>query len=86
LIKFFGSTSRARILSLLLGTPEMSFYQREIMYETALSLQAVQRELTNLTVLEIIKREGTASEVYYRVCTQSPCFKPLREILGAFHG
>jgi len=37
-VKLFGSTSRPRILSLLLSHPQQTFYQREIMYETGLSL------------------------------------------------
>ncbi len=57
--KLFGSTSRPRILSLLLSHPQQTFYQREIMYETGLSLQAVQRELANLLWLGILKRRET---------------------------
>ena len=45
LSRFFGSIARPRILNLLIGHPRQTFYQREIMYETGLSLQAVQREL-----------------------------------------
>jgi predicted transcriptional regulator len=86
LVKLFGSTSRARILSLLLGTPGVSFYQREIMYETGLSLQAVQRELVNLVNLEIVERQGTPNKVYYRVRIDSPFFKPLKEIFGSSTG
>jgi len=41
LTKLFGSTSRARILILLLENIGRSFYQREIVYETSLSLQAI---------------------------------------------
>jgi len=52
----FGSTSRPRILSLLLSHPQQAFYQREIMYETGLSLQTVQRELQNLLRLGILKK------------------------------
>jgi predicted transcriptional regulator len=80
LIKLFGSTSRVRILFLLLKNSGSSFYQREIMYETGLSLQAVQRELDNLVNLEIVGREGTPNKVYYRVRIESPFFKPLMEI------
>jgi predicted transcriptional regulator len=48
MVRLFGSISRPRILSLLLSRPQQAFYGREIMYETGLSLQAVQRELENL--------------------------------------
>jgi len=59
LVKLFGSTSRARILTLFFKNIGQSFYQREIMHETALSLQAIQRELSNLGELEIVKKRET---------------------------
>lgn len=80
LAKLFGSTSRPRILSLLFSHPQQTFYQREIMYETGLSLQAVQRELENLLGLGILKRRETNARVYYEVNPTSPWFRPLREI------
>ncbi len=78
--KLFGSTSRPRILNLLLSHPQQAFYQREIMYETGLSLQTVQRELENLICLGILKKRETKSRVYYQIDTASPWFRPLREI------
>ena len=80
--KLFGSTSRPRILSLLLHRPQQTFYQREIMYETGLSLQTVQRELENLFYLGILKKRETKARVYYEVNSTSQWFKPLREICG----
>ncbi|MBP1695991.1 MAG: polymerase beta domain protein region [Deltaproteobacteria bacterium] len=76
----FGSTSRPRILSLLLSHPQQAFYQREIMYETGLSLQTVQRELENLFRLGILIKRETKARVYYQVNSTSPWFRPLREI------
>ncbi len=78
--KLFGSTSRPRILGLLLSHPQQTFYQREIMYETGLSLQAVQRELANLLCLGILKRREVKARTYYQIDMTSPWFKPLREI------
>src|SRR3989304_6174475 len=80
MVRLFGSTSRPRILSLLLNRPQQAFYQREIMYETGLSLQAVQRELENLLRLGILKKRETKARVYYQINTTSPWFRPLREI------
>lgn len=84
LVKLFGSISRAKILSLLLTHTGRPFYQREIMYETGLSLQPVQRELRNLAALGIIKRQITNNRVYYQVNTTFPLFKPLQEICDLF--
>jgi predicted transcriptional regulator len=80
LVRLFGSTSRPRILGLLLGDTRKAFYQREVMYETGLSLQAVQRELHKLVTLGILKREETDARVYYRIDPTSRLFKPLKEI------
>ena len=80
MVRLFGSTSRPRILSLLLSCPQQTFYQREIMYETGLSLQAVQRELENLLDLGILKKRETNARVYYEVNMTSPWFRPLKEI------
>jgi predicted transcriptional regulator len=83
LIKLFGSVSRARILCFLYALPGQTFYQREIMYETGLSLRPVQRELNNLLRLGIIKKETTRNRVYYGINGDSPLFKPLKAICGA---
>jgi predicted transcriptional regulator len=80
MVRLFGSTSRPRILSLFLSRPRQTFYQREIMHETRLSLQAVQRELKNLIRLRILKKRETKSRVYYQVNSASPWFRPLKEI------
>jgi len=80
LIRFFGSTSRARILALLFSRPYQPLYQREIMSETGLSLQAVQRELQNLVDLGILNRSGTNQRVYYQISSSSYFFRPLTEI------
>jgi predicted transcriptional regulator len=80
LVRLFGSTSRPRILGLLINHPQQAFYQREIVYETGLSLQAVQRELKNLLHLGILKKRETEAKVYYQIDASSPWFNPLKEI------
>jgi len=81
-VRLFGSISRPRILSLLLSHPQQTFYQRQIMYETGLSLQTVQRELENLSRPGILKKRETTERVYYQANTASPWFRPLKEICG----
>jgi DNA-binding MarR family transcriptional regulator len=82
LVKLFGSISRARILGFLYAFPGASFYQREIMYETGLTLRAIQRELANLSALGIVKRQKTHNRVYYEMNSESPFFKSLRDIFA----
>jgi predicted transcriptional regulator len=81
-VKLFGSVSRARILSLLVAHAGRSFYQREIMYETGLSLLPVQRELSNLVDLGIFRKQERQNRVYYQINLNSPFFESLREICG----
>ncbi len=80
LIKLFGSTSRARILVLFFSKSGQAYYQREIVFETGLSLQAVQRELVNLTELGILLKKETNARAYYQLNSASPFFKPLEGI------
>jgi len=80
LAKLFGSVSRARILVLLFAQMDRRFYQREIMYETGLSLQPVQRELANLVDLGIIRKQETPNRVYYEIDQKSSLFEPLAGI------
>ena len=80
LTRLFGSVSRARILHFFLSHAGRTFYQREIMFETGLSLHPAQRELKNLYDLGIIKRRETLDKVYYEIDPLSPFFKPLCEI------
>jgi predicted transcriptional regulator len=82
LAKLFGSTSRTRILPFLYEYTGQSFYQREIMFETGLSLQPAQRELNNLVELGIVKKQETNNRVYYQINTASPFFNPLKSILA----
>lgn len=81
--KLFGSVSRARIIELLVSHAGRAFYQREIMFETGLSLHPAQRELENLVDLEIVKKREAKDRVYYEINTRSPFFKPLCEICSS---
>lgn len=63
LAKFFGSVAIAIIIELLVLHAGSSFYHREIMYETGLSLHPTQRELENLIDLGVIKKRETRDRV-----------------------
>jgi len=80
LVKLFGSVSRARILVLFFANVGQEFYQREIMYETGLSLRPVQRELANLVELGIFQKQETRNRVYYEINQESSLFKSLAGI------
>jgi hypothetical protein len=61
LYRLLGSLARVRILIFLLEKEGQKAYQRQIMFETGLSLNPVQRELANLTSLGILNKEKTRS-------------------------
>jgi len=79
-LRLFGSTSRTRILCFLYEHAGESFYQREIVFETGLSLRPAQRELSNLVELGIVEKKETKNRVYYGINIESPFFKPLGQI------
>jgi len=81
LYRLLGSLARVRILLFLLEQKGQRAYQRQIKHETGLSLNPVQRELTNLTSLGILKREKTMNHVYYRLNHESPLLDHLAGIL-----
>jgi len=70
---------KARILHFLLSHAGRTFYQREIMFETGLTLHPAQRELKNLYDLGIIQKRETLNKVYYEIDPHS-LFQPLCEI------
>lgn len=80
LAKLFGSVSRARIIDFFVSHVGRAFYQREIMFETGLWLQPIQRELENLVTLGIVKKKVMMDRVYYEIDVISPLFKPLCKI------
>lgn len=76
----FGRT-RLRVLSLLYGQPEKSFYLREIARSTMAGLGAVQRELARLVMAGLILRNPQGQHVYFAANRASPVFSELRGLL-----
>jgi len=81
LYRLLGSMARVRILVFLLNQKGERAYQRQIMFETGLSLNPVQRELANLTSLGILNREVMPSRVYYSLNHTSPFLENLAGII-----
>jgi hypothetical protein len=81
LYRLLSSLARVRILIFLLEQKNQKAYQRQIMFETGLSLNPVQRELVNLTSLGILNREIKPSRVYYSLNRNSPLLKNLAGII-----
>ena len=84
----FGET-RGRILSLLFGAPDRSFFVRQIARQVETSVGTVQRELTLLAAAGLIERTPVGSQVFFRANRAHPAFHELHGLLaktiGVFH-
>lgn len=74
----FGKTRR-RVLALLYGRPDESFYLRQITRETGTGIGSVQRELERLTGAGLLARDPVGNQVHFRANRDSPVFEE-------FHG
>jgi predicted nucleotidyltransferase len=84
----FGQT-RGRVLGTLYGTPDESFFVRQIARNVDVSVGTVQRELTTLSDAGLILRAQTGNQVFYRANRDHPAYPELHALLakttGVFH-
>ena len=81
----FGQT-RARVLALLFGLPDKSFYVREIARQTGTSVGSVQRELETLSQLQLLTRELRGKQVFYQANRDHPVFADLSSLVAKTAG
>jgi predicted nucleotidyltransferase len=81
----FGQT-RGRLLALLYGAPEESFFVRRIARQIATSAGSVQRELALLTQAGLINRSALGVQVFYRANRDHPVFPELSALLAKTTG
>jgi predicted nucleotidyltransferase len=79
-LPLFGQT-RSRVLSLLFGHPDESFYLRQIVRLASVGLGAAQRELRHLGQAGIIQRTVQGRQVYFQADRQSPLFAELHGLV-----
>jgi len=84
----FGQT-RGRILALLYGMPEQSYFVRQIARQIATSVGSVQRELEALAEVGLIDRSTIGRQVFYRANRDHPAFGEVKSLVakttGTFH-
>jgi DNA-binding transcriptional ArsR family regulator len=73
----FGQT-RGRVLALLYGAPDETFFVRQIARQVETSVGTVQRELALLADAGLIKRSAVGSQVFYQANQEHPEFPELR--------
>ena len=81
----FGKTRR-RVLGLLYGQPDKSFYLRQITRETAAGIGSVQRELERLTGAGLVTRAPLGNQVHFRANRDSPVFQELHGLMKKTSG
>jgi predicted nucleotidyltransferase len=76
----FGQTRR-KVLALLFGHPNESFYLREIVRTVGGGTGAVQRELEQLTNAGLILRKADGRQIYFAANPDSPVFEEVRGLV-----
>lgn len=73
--------TQQRVLGLLFGHPERSFYASEVISRARAGSGAVQRELARLEGAGLITAQRIGSQKHYQANARSPLFKELRSIV-----
>ena len=76
----FTKTQR-RVLGLLFGNPQRSYYANEIMRHARAGIGAVQRELERLAAAGLLTVSRVGNQKHYQANRQSPIFDELEAIV-----
>ncbi|MBA2491287.1 MAG: nucleotidyltransferase domain-containing protein [Gammaproteobacteria bacterium] len=76
----FTATQR-RVLGLLFGNPDRSYYVNEILRFADMGIGAVQRELESLEAAGLLNVTKIGNQKHYQANRQSPIFEELRAIV-----
>lgn len=72
---------RQRVLAVLFGTPDRSFYATEVIALAQSGTGAVQRELADLSQAGLITVHKVGNQKHYQADTRSPVFAELRGLV-----
>src|SRR5205807_2089288 len=75
------SKVQQRVLALIFGHPERSFYTSEIVRRIRSGTGAVERELSRLRRSGLVSVERIGNQKHYRANHQSPIFEELRSLV-----
>src|SRR5712672_682830 len=75
------SSVQKRVLGLIFGQPERSFYTSEIMRSVRSGTGAVERELSRLQRSGLVSVERIGNQKHYRANRQSPIFAELQSLV-----
>lgn len=75
------SNVQQRVLALIFGQPDRSFYTSEIFRNVRSGRGAVERELSRLEQTGLVSTEHVGNQKHYRANKESPIFEELRGIV-----
>jgi hypothetical protein len=75
------SSVQGRVLALIFGQPDRSFYTSEIVRNVRSGTGAVERELSRLQRSGLVSVERIGNQKHYRANRQSPIFEELRSLV-----
>jgi predicted transcriptional regulator len=86
---FFGSKTRVKLLQIFFRSPERPFYVRELSRLADIQLNAIRRELANLTAIgiiglreeQVVSQKGLERSKYYQLQKESILFTELQALL-----
>jgi len=81
----FTSTQQ-KVLALLFGQPDRSFFATELIALAGAGSGAVQRELTRLSESGLITVRMVGNQKHFQASKQSPIFNEVRQIVGKTFG
>jgi DNA-binding transcriptional ArsR family regulator len=84
--ELFVSEVRVKILKLLLLNPEKSYHVRAIVRAVGAEINAVRRELENLTQINLLRRRQSSNKIYYSVDTAHIFYSDLLALVGKEEG
>lgn len=81
----FGKTQQ-KLLALLFGTPERSFYTREILDSVKAGRGSVQRELERMAAAELLVVSRIGNQIHYQANSACPIFSELASLVRKTFG
>jgi predicted nucleotidyltransferase len=81
----FGQT-RGRVLALLYGAPDASFFVRQIAREVDTSAGSVQRELETLSHFGLLERSVVGRQIFYKANRSHPVFPEIQSLTAKTTG
>ncbi len=76
------TTTQQRVLGLLFGQPERSFFTKELIALAGAGSGAVQRELHRLIESGLIQQKAVGNQKHYQANPEAPIFDELRSIVS----